>query len=118
MLSILGLFGVIFATYYVYKTARDTKRNAVGWALATFAVGFGFQIVLPLLIGVVIGIVMSLQGSSPAQIQEFVQVAAVIITLICLALSFAGIYLIMRRVSTLPDTESFVAPPAPPDFNG
>ncbi len=72
MLSIFGLVAVFIATYYVYKTAKDTERNAVSWAFLTFAVGFGIQIILPLLIGIVITIVMSASGSSIAEIQNSV----------------------------------------------
>jgi hypothetical protein len=50
MLSILGFIAVFIATYFIYKTAKDTGRNAVGWAFLTFAVGSGIQIILPLLI--------------------------------------------------------------------
>ncbi len=58
MLTILGFVAVIVATFHIYKTARDTNRNAVVWALATLAVGFGFQLVVPLLIGIAAGILM------------------------------------------------------------
>ncbi len=118
MLSILGFIAVFIAAYFVYKTAKDTGRNAVGWALLTLAVGIGIQIMLPILIGFVIGMAMMISGSSVADIQESIEPAAIIISLVCLALSFVGIWLIMRRVSVLPEDESFVAPPQPPTFDG
>ena len=118
MLSILGLVAVIVATYHVYKTARDTGRNAVGWAVATFAVGFGIQIILPIFIGFAIGVVMAVSGSSEMEIQEFAQGIVIIISIAGLLLSFLGIWLIMRRVSKIPDEETFQAPPSPPTFDG
>ncbi len=114
MLSILGLVAVFIATYYVYKTAKDTGRNAVGWALLTFAVGFGIQIILPIIIGIIIAIVMSASGNSIAEIQKSVENIAMIIGIACLVFSVVGIWLIMRRVSKIPESETFTSPPPPP----
>lgn len=116
MLSILGLAAIIFATYYVYKTAKDTGRSAVGWALLTFAIGFGVQFILPVLIGAVIVVVMSASGNSMPQIQDFVQKIAVLIAIACLLLSFLGIFLIVRQVVKIPEDKSFITPPPPPSF--
>lgn len=118
MLSILSFIGVLFAAYFIYKTAKDTGRNAVGWALLTLAVGIGIQIVLPILIGIIITFVMMLLGNSIAEVQEFVQIVAVIISIICLILSFVGIGLIIRHISKIPEDGSFVSPPPPPAFDG
>ena len=118
MLSILGLVAVIVATYHVYKTARDTERNAVGWAVATFVVGFGIQIILPIFIGFAIALVMTVSGSSVMEIQESVQGIATIIGIAGLLLSFLGIWLIMRRVSKIPENAFAPPPPAPPTFDG
>lgn len=118
MLSILGLVAVIVATYHVYKTAKDTGRNAVGWAFLTFGVGFGSQIILPLMTGIIIALVMTASGNSITKIQEFVDSIALIIGIVCLAASLFGIWLIMRHVSKIPDSDSFIPPPSPPTFDG
>lgn len=115
MLTILGLIAVVAMTVQVYKTARDTNRNAVVWALMTLAVGLGFQLVVPLLIGIVIGVVMMASGSSQAEIQTAILPAAAIVGIVCLVLSFAGMWLIARQVSKIPED---AAPPAPPTFGG
>ncbi len=117
MLSILGFIAVFIAAYFVYKTAKDTGRNAVGWALLTLAVGFGVQIILPLFIGIILGVAMMTSGSSVTEIQESIAPAAMIIGIVCLILSFVGIWFIMRHISKLPEDESF-APPPPPTFDG
>ena len=118
MLSILGLVAVFIATYFVYKAAKDTERNAVGWALLTFAVGFGTQIILPIIIGIVITIIMSASGSSIAEIQNSVQNIARIIGIPCLIFSIVGIWLIMRHVVKIPESETFTSPPPPPPTFG
>lgn len=119
MLTILGLVAVIAATVHVYKTAKDTNRNAVVWALVTLAVGLGFQLVIPLLIGIVIGVVMLASGKNETEIQAAILPAATIIGLVCLVLSFVGIWLIARQVSKIPEGGApFPAPPAPPTFDG
>lgn len=117
MLSILGFIAVFIAAYFVYKTAKDNGRGAVGWSLITVAVGFGLQIVLPILIGILVGLVMISTGSSAAKMQEDIQSWSIIIAVACLVLSFIGIALIIRHVAKIPEEESFVQPPLPPDFN-
>ena len=62
MLSILGLIAVFIAAYFVYTSARDTGRNAVGWSLLTVAVGIGLQIILPMVIIFIIAAVMMISG--------------------------------------------------------
>ena len=116
MLSILGFIAVIIAAYYIYKTAKDTNRSAVGWALITLAVGFGVQIVIPVLIGIVISIIMLTSGNSEAQIQEFIQPVGLYLGIGCLILSFVGIWMIIRYVSGLPEQAFSEPPPVPPNF--
>jgi len=118
ILFILGLLAVFIATYYIYKTAKDTNRNAVGWALLTFAVGFGLQIIFPVLIIIIITIAMTVSGKRLTNIDELPWSVGTIISLAGIAVSFVGIWLIMRRVSTIPDDEIFTAPPSPPTFGG
>jgi len=118
MLSILGFVAVIFAAYYVYKTAKDTKHNAIGWALLTFVIGFSIQFILPVVIGMIIAVVMSASGNSMAEVQDFVQKIAILIAVACLVLSFFGIWLVMRHVIKVPEDNSFVSPPPPPTFGG
>ena len=114
MLSILGLVAVVIATYHVYKTAKDNERNAIGWALLTFAVGFGTQIIFPVIVGFGIAVVMLASGSSMEEIQGFVQNITMIIGIVCLILSFVGIWLIMRYVVRIPENNTFISPPPPP----
>lgn len=118
MLTILGFVAVIAATFHIYKTAKDTNRNAVVWALATLAVGFGFQLVIPLLIGMVVGVLMVSAGSSATEMQTAIQPYALVIGLVCLVLSFVGIWLLARQVSKMPDDNFSAAVPPPPTFDG
>ena len=118
MLSILGLIAVFIAAYFVYKSARDTGRNAAGWSLLTVAVGIGMQIVLPVFIFFVIAAVMAISGKPLRHIDDLPFGTTLIVSILGLAASIVGIWLIMRRVSTIPDDESFVSPPAPPTFGG
>lgn len=118
MLTLLGFIAVFTATYYIYKTARDTGRSAVGWALLTLAVGFGLQIIFPAIILIVIAIAMSVSRKPLTNIDQLPWSLDIIISLIDLSASFIGIWLIIRRISTIPDDEVFDAPPSPPTFNG
>jgi uncharacterized membrane protein len=120
MLSIIGLVIVIVATYHVYKTARDYGRNAVLWATVTFCVGFGLQFIVPFVVGLILAIVWIAQGMSvndPAAMQDRMLAPATIIGLVCLVLSVVAMWLILKKVSQVPDEPAVNAPPPPPpDF--
>lgn len=118
MLSIIGLVIIIVATIQVYKTAKSYDRNAVGWALLTFGIGFSLQLILPLFIGVIIGIVMMANGSTPEQMQESIMLPATIIGIVCIILSVAAVLLILRFLSKIPEDKPFTPPPAPPENFG
>lgn len=117
MLTLLGFIAVFIATYYIYKTAKDTNRRAIGWALLTLAVGFGLQIIFPAIILIIIAIAMSVSGKPLTNIDQLPWSLDMIISLTGLAASFIGIWLIIRRVSLIPEDEFFVAPPSPPNFD-
>jgi hypothetical protein len=115
ILLILGLALIIVLTVFAYKTAKDYDRNAVVWALITFAVGFGLQIVLPICIFVIIAIAVTVSGKRLEQVQN--DIPEITITLICIGLSLAAGMLILRYLSKIPEDKPFDAPPAPPtDF--
>lgn len=100
MLSILGLVVIFVATYYVYKTAKDYDRNALLWAAGTFCVGFGLQIVLPLVIAIVLGIVLVARGmTDPAEMQKRIEGPAQFIGIFGIILSFVGMWAILKLVS-------------------
>jgi hypothetical protein len=116
IITILGFITICIAAYFTYKTAKDTNRNALGWALLTFAVGFGLQIIFPVIILIIITIAMRISGKPLTNIDQLPWSLGTIIYLIGIAVSFVGIGLILRRVSTIPDDETFIAPPPPPKF--
>lgn len=116
MLSILGLIAVFIAAYFVYKSARDTGRNAVGWSLLTVATGIGLQIILPIIIIFIIAVVMTVMGKPLKDVDDLPFGTAMIVSIIGWAASIAGIWLIIQRVSLIRDDEPLAAPP-PPTFN-
>lgn len=118
MLSILGLIAVFIAAYFVYTSARDTGRNAVGWSLLTVAVGIGVQIILPMVIVFIIAAIMMISGKPLRDVDELPFGTTIIVSIFGWAASIFGIWLILRRVSLIPDEETFAAPPAPPTFGG
>jgi amino acid transporter len=116
MLNIIGFVILIVVTIFAYKTAKDYERNAIVWALVTFAVGFSLQIVVPIVIVMVMVIYMIANGSTPEQLQE--DIPDVTISMIFLVISIVACVFIVSRLARVPDEKPFVAPPAPPtDFN-
>ncbi|CAN5654085.1 hypothetical protein BH20ACI4_BH20ACI4_03200 [soil metagenome] len=119
MLDIIGFVFVIVLTIFAYKTAKDYERNAIGWALITFAVVIGIQIILPvsiILIIIIIATIATAGGSSPHQIQDAIPIAT--ISIIFKILSIVAGFLILRHLAKIPEEKSFDIPPEPPsDFN-
>jgi len=117
MLGIIALVAIVIFTIQVYKTASGTGRNAALWALLTAVVGFGLQIVLPILIGIVMAVYYVAMGTPPDDIESAITGPATIIGFICLVLSIVGMVLIAKHVGKVPDDPiGRVQPPPPPTF--
>ena len=118
MLGILGLIFVIVAPIFVYRNAKQNGHNAIFWTLAAIGLVVGLQIIIPLLIGIVLGVLWVNQGYSAAEIQSSLETPSMILGLVSLVLSIGGVLLIMRHVNTVRDAqESYPLPPTPPNFN-
>ena len=119
MFGILGLVAIVVFTIQVFKAARSTERNAGLWALFCAIVGIGFQLVLPLLVGVVLGVYYVLSGVPAEYIQAEIQGPAQIIGIVGLILSIVGMVLIAKHVSKVKadDPAAQAPPPPPPTFS-
>jgi hypothetical protein len=117
MIGIIALIGVIIAAVFAYRTARDTGRSGALWALAILGVGFGFQIFVPMIVGVVLALFFLWSGSPVEQLQEKVEAPAGIIGFIFLFLSAIGIWLVLRHLSKLPEEPPIERVPPPPTFH-
>ena len=120
MLGIVAFIGIFIATYYAYKTANDYDRNPFLWAGLVFAVGFGLQVVIPILLVLSIGIYQVASGADPESIEQSLDGIATIITIVSVVLSVVGMVLILKHLGTIPDDylENDNTPPPPPtNFN-
>jgi len=119
MLGILGLVAIIVFTIQVFKAARSTDRNAGLWALVCAIVGFGFQLVLPMVVGVAMGVYYVLTGMPAEYIQAEIQGPAAVIGVLGLILSVVGMVLIAKHVSKVKadDPAAQAPPPPPPTFS-
>lgn len=119
ILQIFGLIAVFVVTKFVFKTARDNGRNAGRWALLNFGVGIGTQFILPIIIGMILGVYLILTGVEPDSLAEVVGDWALSVTIVCFAISFVSMFLILRQVAQVPEEPADVnIPPPPPTFNG
>jgi hypothetical protein len=114
MLTILGLVAVVVFPIQVYKSARNTGRNAAFWTVLTAVIGIGFQFVLPFFIGLVIAVVMIAGGTPPENVAVDSYGLFLVIGIVSLILSLGGMYLVSRHVSIVPDDPPSVAGPKPP----
>ncbi len=116
--DVFGIVIIVVFTVYVFKTANENGRNAIGWAVACLFTGIFVQWVLMLIVFIVIGIVMVLIGARPGSLEDTLGFWVIGIRLGCLALSVVGMFLILKKVSQIPDEEEpFAEPPPPPTFD-
>lgn len=116
MLGVIGLVAVIVGAYFAYKTANDNGRSGPLWAFITIAIGLGFQLVIPVLIGMVIGIVYVASGTPVDELQDKITGPTLVIGIIAIVSSFVGIGLVLRHVSKLPEDDPAENLPPPPTF--
>jgi NhaP-type Na+/H+ or K+/H+ antiporter len=118
MFGILGLIFAVAAPFLVYRAAKQNGHNALLWTLFAFAAGLGLQIVVPLLIGVILGIVLISSDDTEQAAHNAILGLAEVVGIVCLFLRFAGVLLIMRHVNKVSEEKPFVLPPQPPrNFN-
>lgn len=95
---LIVLFAVV-APLFVYVTAKKNNHKPVYWALIALAVGVAFQVVLPFIVGIILAVVLVSQGTSPNAVEETIKGYWLTISIPCLILSVAGVFLVIRRVS-------------------
>ena len=118
MLSILGIVAIVVFTIQVYKTASGTERNGGAWAAVTLVIGLGIQFVLPMIIGIAIGVYYVASGTPVEELQAEISTLATVIGVIGIVLSIVGMWLVMKHVSKVKDDDpKAVAPPPPPTFS-
>ena len=118
MFGIIALIAIVIFTIQVYKTANGTGRNGVLWALLTAGVGFGLQLVIPFIAGIVLAVVYLAMGSSAESLQSDIMLPASLIGIAGIGLSVVGMVLISKHVAKVPDDApmSTITPPPPPQF--
>lgn len=118
MLSIAGIVAIVVFTIQAYKTANGTGRNGALWAFLTAAIGVIFQFVLPVIMGIVIGVYYMMTSGSVDDIESALNGYALILGIVFFIISIVGMWLVMKHVSKVPDDPpmSASAPPPPPTF--
>ena len=118
LLYLFGAAGIIVATIFISKTARENGRSGLLWALVALAVGFGSQVVLPVVGAIIIAIVYLAMGTSQQALQDKIEAPAEMVFYVLWLLSFAFLFLVLRFVANNPvdAVESTNTPPPPPDF--
>ena len=118
MMGLIALIGVIVAAVFAYRTAKNNGRNGPFWALAMLGVGFVFQIVVPMIVGLVLAVIFLFSGGATEEVIEKVETPAGIIGFVSVFLSAVGIWLILRHVSKPPKERPRENVPPPPTFHG
>jgi MFS family permease len=115
------LFGAaitIVATVFISKTARENRRSGILWALISLTVGFGCQIVLPIVGAIIIAAIYLATGTSQMELPNKIGGAAELLFYLLWVLSFVLLFLVLKFVAN-PTAASLAAnemPPPPPEF--
>ncbi|MEP7211719.1 MAG: hypothetical protein ABI791_01500 [Acidobacteriota bacterium] len=121
MIGLIAFIAVFIVTYQVYKSAVSTERNPWFWAGLTLVTGFGLQVVLPMLFGIVLAVYYSVTGTPPERLESEITGLIGVFGLVSLVLSIVGMVLIMKHVSKVKDDVPATytqGPPPPPNFGG
>jgi hypothetical protein len=118
MLSIFGIIAIVIFTIQVYKTAAGTERNAAVWAVVNAVTGVILQFIIPIFIGMGIGIYYMMSGSSVETLQTDIFWPAIVVSIVFLAISIAAMFLILKHVGKIADAPMGMTegPPPPPTF--
>lgn len=112
----IGLILLILAPIYVYRNAKQNGHNAGFWTVITIAIGLFGQIFLPIAIGITIGVVMAVNGSSETEIEKTVSSYSFILTIASIVVTAFGYYLIANKINQVKDDEIYQNPPAPNEY--
>lgn len=111
----LGFLIPILITIYVYRSAKETNRNAVLWSVINLAVIFGVQIFIGLTSGIILSIGSEFYGWEESLLEKWnfpIGILALVVSLIC------SYFFVVRAVTQVPDEEFNVqSPPPPPQFS-
>ncbi len=100
----------IFAFYFGYKKAKATGRNAVLWAFICGLTFIGVQIIVPLAIGIFLGLGIGIFGWSESIYDDWTW----LITLVSVGASIVALLILFRILDKVPDDPQPELPPPPP----
>lgn len=103
MLSILAFAAIVIFTVYAFKSARDYGRNGILWAFLTFGTGFALQFVIPFFVGILLAIILMVQGVPPNRMQDSVGGWGTLIGILGIVLSFIGMGVVLKLASRIPE---------------
>jgi len=120
MLAIFGLALIVIISAVTRGMVKDSGRKPGRWVLAVIAIGLGFQYVVPITIGAIVGIVFAAQGKNAQQIIAILSGPAIVVNIICIFLSVIGMMLVLRGAIVLSTKQpaELPSPPPPPKFDG
>jgi hypothetical protein len=118
MLSIFGFVVIFVFAFFVRKTAKENARSGAFWTLLTIAVGFIFQVTVPILIVVGFALYWRLTGKPIENFQrDAEQLPLITISVGCLVFSLLAVALILRHVAKLPADGIEERPSGPLNLN-
>lgn len=107
------LFAIISAVL-AYQKAKATGRNGFLWAAIAAVTFIGTQLVTAIVLGFAFGLFLVATSGTEPDLQKF----EIVITIAAIVVSFVSTWLVLKYLDRVPETDSYTAPPPPPNnFN-
>ena len=121
LLTLFGAVATFVAAYFTFKTANENGRKGWLWTLISLFVGFGLQIFAPFVLAVVLAIFFIITGTPQHEVPSRIDSLATVLFYTCWALSFVGLFLVIKFVAKIPEYDEreleMLQPPPPPNFS-
>ncbi|MFT3744133.1 MAG: hypothetical protein QM785_07550 [Pyrinomonadaceae bacterium] len=100
----------IFAFYFGYKKAKATGRNAVLWSFICGLTFIGVQIIVPLAVGIFLGLGIGLFGWNENLYEDLTWP----ITFVGIGASIVALFILFKMLDRVPKEPTAELPPPPP----
>jgi hypothetical protein len=109
----MGIILTIVLLWQVYKAAKESGRSGLLWTVLAFVGSIALQFLIGLFLGIVFMAGSALWGWPEDLLAKLIWP----INILALAINAVLLWLLIKYLSRVPDSEFVTPPPPPPNFN-
>ncbi len=115
LIFILPLVAIAILTYQGYQAAAGAGRNRIGWAFTVFGTGLILVLMLPGILGLILGLIFAVVGAADILGEYFTGIFIVMWVVAVVASLAAMMFLVGKAGMMIEDGDETAVPP-PPTF--